>query len=136
MRLWIFCNKSGISKGLCLHDILVVLLLCIVGAMVLAVGCLLVGLLSLWCHIVANATGRFRRLMVEATGAMEWAFAVEVEVAMGEGWVACMLDQTEALASVPVGKEYQIRVEALLVLPFLYQCTASMLQCAMSRPCF
>jgi hypothetical protein len=83
---------------LCLHDILVVLLLCIVGAMVLAVGCLLVGLLSLWCHIVVNATGRFRRLMVEATGAMEWAFAVEVEVAMGEGWVAYMLDQTEALA--------------------------------------
>jgi hypothetical protein len=39
---------------------------------------------------------------------------------VGGGWVACMLDQMEALASIPVSEEYQLHVKALLVLLFLY----------------
>jgi hypothetical protein len=105
-------------------------------AKVLATGYLLVDLLSLWCHIVAEATGRFHGLVAEAAGVVEWTFAAVVEVAMGGGWVACMLDRMEALASVPIGKGYQLPIKALLILLFLYQCTAFLLWLVGPLPAF
>jgi hypothetical protein len=52
---------------------------------------------------------------------------IKVEVVVSGGWVVCMLDRTEALAFIPVGKGYQLSVEALLVLLFPYQCTTFIL---------
>jgi hypothetical protein len=42
-----------------------VVLLGIAVASVLVAGCLLVGLLDLWCHIVAEVVGGFHRLVVK-----------------------------------------------------------------------
>jgi hypothetical protein len=94
----------------------------------LAASCLLPCFLCLWCPIVAEVFGIFCRLVVEVVRAVEWAFAVGVVVATTRGWVACMLDQTEPLASVPVGEGYQLLVKALLVLLFLCQCTTFLLR--------
>jgi hypothetical protein len=44
---------------LCHHGIFAVVLLYIVEARVLAVGYLLMSCLHLWCHIMADADGRF-----------------------------------------------------------------------------
>jgi hypothetical protein len=74
--------------------------------------------------------------VAEATGAMEWAFAAEVEVAVGWGWIACMIDRTETLASILVGKECELPARALLVLLFLYQCTVFLLSPAEMLPAF
>jgi hypothetical protein len=120
MKLWRFRNTSGICGGVCRHGILAVVLLYITEAKALAAGYLLAGFLCLWCHIVVEVVGRFCGLVAEAMGVVEWAFVVKVEVAMGGGCVACMLDRTEALASVPISEECQLHVKALLVLPFLY----------------
>jgi hypothetical protein len=57
---------------------LVVVLLYIAGTRVLAVGCQLMGFLSLWCHTVAEAIGRFCRLVAEGAGVIEFAFMMEV----------------------------------------------------------
>jgi hypothetical protein len=55
---------------------------------------------------------RFLGLVVEVVGAVKWTYVVEVEVVVGRGWVAYMLDQTDALASVPIGKGYQLPADA------------------------
>jgi hypothetical protein len=48
-------------------------------------------------------------------------------VAVGEGWVSGMLDETEALASIPTSKEYRLPAKALPLLLFLCQGTATLL---------
>jgi hypothetical protein len=69
---------------------------------VLATDYLLMCLLHLWCHIVAEA--------------------------VSGGWVAYMLDRMEALSSVPVSEECQLPAEALLALLFLCQCIVFLLR--------
>jgi hypothetical protein len=56
---------------------------------------------------------------------MDWGFVAGV---VGEGWIACMLAQAEALAFDLVGEVYQLFTEALRALLFPYQCTTSLLQ--------
>jgi hypothetical protein len=85
LRRWRLHSTSGICEGLYLLGILLVALLYIARARVLAACCWLLGLLSLWCRTTVEATGRFRRMVVEGVWAMELAFAGKVEVAVGGG---------------------------------------------------
>jgi hypothetical protein len=103
---------------------------------VLAIGYLLVGFSCLWCHIMVEAASRFLRLLVEVVGGVGLAFVVEAEVAVGGGWVTYILDQTEALVSVPTGKEYRLPAGPLVVLLFLYQCPTALLWPAEPLPAF
>jgi hypothetical protein len=61
----------------------VIVLLGIAEAQVLAVGCLPMAFLSMWCRTMAEAGCRFHRLVAECAGVAECAFAVEVEVVAG-----------------------------------------------------
>jgi hypothetical protein len=83
---------------------LVLVLLSFAEANMLVVGCLSVGFLNPWCHIVAEDVGGFHRLVVGDIGGAGFAFAVEVVVAVGGGWVGGTVAQMEALASVPIGE--------------------------------
>jgi hypothetical protein len=85
---------------------------------VLVGRCLPVGFLNLWCHIVMKAVGGFHRLMVGDIGVV--GLANVAEVAMDGGWVRDAVVQTDALASIPLGKGYRLCIGALQVLLFLY----------------
>jgi hypothetical protein len=88
MKLCKLHNTSGICGCLCRHGILAMVLLYIAEAWVLTAGYLLIGILHLWCCIVVEVTSKFHGLVAEAVGAMEWALAARVEVAMGGVWVS------------------------------------------------
>jgi hypothetical protein len=80
-----------------------VVLLGIADVGVLVVGCLPVGFLNMWFHVVAEAVGGFHGLVVGGAEDVGFAFAVEVVMAVGGGWVGGIVAQTEALSFVPVG---------------------------------
>jgi hypothetical protein len=65
-----------------------------------------------------KAVGGFHRLMVGDIGVVGLAYVAEV--AMDGGWVRDAVVQTDALASIPLGKGYRLCIGALQVLLFLY----------------
>jgi hypothetical protein len=84
---------------------------------VLTAGCLSEGFLGLWCHIVADPTGGFHRLVVGVLGL--W----DLHLRQGWwwlGWVGGRVVQTKALASIPVGEGYRWCTGASQVFLFLY----------------
>jgi hypothetical protein len=82
---------------------LVVVRLGIAEARVLVAGDLPMGFWDLWCHIVVEATGGFRRLAVGDIGGLGLTYVVEV-VVVGGCYFGGAAARTKALASVLAGK--------------------------------